>query len=603
MKKTFTANLNGTVFHIEEDAYDQLQRYLANIRAKFSGSSEAEEIMADIEARIAELFTERLQGRQAVSMADVDHVKQVMGQPEDYVDDETAGGGTAKEEHTWQQSGPRRHKRLYRDVDDKKLAGVLSGLGHYFGIDPLWLRIGFLFFLFAGWGSPALLYIVMWALVPEANTAAEKLEMQGEPVTVDNIKRMFDEGAEQVKAGATKMAGEAKEMGRKYWNKGSGYRQDMRHQAEGAGHQLFALIGKLVGLVLVIIAILLFMGLFTGAIGGSVGLWHSTWGNDHIGLLDLGGSLFSSRNHALWFAIGTVLLVVIPVIGLFLAGFRLLLGTPAPRWISWTLSAVWILALVPVLWAGISLAKDFGRENSLRTELPIVQPASATMSLDLLLPSDTMASEWSINYDHGRLNLDLDGIHMDNGMISGAWATADIEASNDSLYHLVLIREAHGSTARSALSRAARIQYNYKQEGDVLSLSPVVSYQAEDKFRCQEARFILQVPMGKSVFLRKNSRPMLDDISNTTDTYDGDMVGHQWTMGPEGLSLDSTPPVDTTYPVVPQIPAPAPAPAAPAESNMEPSAPHLRKAAAVAAEEVAVYMPNLLELLARGMRP
>ncbi|MCI1752815.1 MAG: hypothetical protein LKM36_08110 [Flavobacteriales bacterium] len=86
MKKTFTANLNGTVFHIEEDAYDQLQRYLANIRAKFSGSGEAEEIMADIEARVAELFHERLQGRQAVSMADVDHVKQVMGQPEDYVD-------------------------------------------------------------------------------------------------------------------------------------------------------------------------------------------------------------------------------------------------------------------------------------------------------------------------------------------------------------------------------------------------------------------------------------------------------------------------------------------------------------------------------------
>ena len=107
MKKTFTANLNGTVFHIEEDAYDQLQRYRANIRAKFSGSAEAEEIMADIEARIAELFTERLQGRQAVSLADVDHVKQVMGQPEDYVDDETGTGGSSAGERSYQHSGSR----------------------------------------------------------------------------------------------------------------------------------------------------------------------------------------------------------------------------------------------------------------------------------------------------------------------------------------------------------------------------------------------------------------------------------------------------------------------------------------------------------------
>ena len=85
MKKTLTANISGTVFHIEEDAYAKLQRYLDTVRAQFSGSDGRDEIMADIESRIAELFTERLVGRQVVTIDDVDHVIATMGQPEDYV--------------------------------------------------------------------------------------------------------------------------------------------------------------------------------------------------------------------------------------------------------------------------------------------------------------------------------------------------------------------------------------------------------------------------------------------------------------------------------------------------------------------------------------
>jgi phage shock protein PspC (stress-responsive transcriptional regulator) len=600
MKKTFTANLNGTVFHIEEDAYDQLQRYLANIRAKFSGSNEAEEIMADIEARIAELFNERLQGRQAVSMADVDHVKQVMGQPEDYVEDEPSGSGPGKEGGAWQQAGTRKHKRLFRDPDDKKIAGVLSGLGHYFGLDPLWLRIIALIFLFAGWGSPALIYLVLWMLVPEANTAAEKLEMQGEPVTVDNIKRMFDEGAEQFKAGATRMAGEAKEMGRKYWQQGAGDRHAFRSRAESAGHQVFSVFGKLVGFVFLITAILLLLGLFAGIVGGSVGSWQATWTNEHLGILDLGSHLFNSRAHALWFTIGVVILVIIPIVGLFMAGFRLLTGTLAPRWLVWSLSTLWVLAFVPVIWASVSLAKDFGRENSVRTELTLAQPASGTLSLDMLAPSGPDAGGWSINYDHGSLDVDLGGIHLDKGIISGAWATVDIEASNDSLFHLVVIREAHAGTAKVALARSEHIQYTFKQEGDVLSLSPVVSYRVEDKIRGQEARFILQVPLGGSVFLRKSSRPLLDDIANTTNTYDGDMVGHRWTMTLDGLTLghgEMAPDTST----VPAAPATPKSPGANFRSEVQHGSGTAAKVASM--EMPSVAMPGLISFLTAGLRP
>ena len=121
MKKTLTANISGTVFHIEEDAYDKLNRYLGTIRARFSGSEGRDEIMADIEARIAELFQERLQGRQVVGIADVDHVIAVMGQPEDYADGE-AGGGAMPPPTT---DGRR---RLFRAPDDSWVGGVFGGL-------------------------------------------------------------------------------------------------------------------------------------------------------------------------------------------------------------------------------------------------------------------------------------------------------------------------------------------------------------------------------------------------------------------------------------------------------------------------------------------
>lgn len=596
MKKTFTANLNGNVFHIEEDAYDQLQRYLANIRAKFSGSSEAEEIMADIEARIAELFTERLQGRQAVSLADVDHVKQVMGQPEDYVDGETAdersaGGGSGQT-----YGSTRRHKRLFRDTDDKKIAGVLSGLGHYFGIDPLWLRIIALIFLLAGWGSPALIYIVLWVLVPEASTAAEKLEMQGEPVTVDNIKRMFDEGTERVKSGGQRMAQEAKDLGRQ-WGPA----------ARNAGQQASDVLGKLIGVVVLLLAFSLLISVFTGAIGGTVGLWHATWSNADISLLDLGGQVFNSPGHALWFAIGALSLVIIPIMALFLAGFRLLLGTPAPRWLGITLTVLWIIALVPTVWAAVSLGTDYRRENSIRTEAALQQPADGTIYLDMLPPADSSSYGWSFSYDRGRMDVDLEGIHLDNGTTSAAWADVDVEASSDSLFHLLVVRSAHGATAKDARTRAGNVGYDYRQEGDALYLSPVVQFPSKDKLRCQEVRFILQVPNGRSVFLRDGSRRMLDDIANTTNTYDGDMVGHRWTMTPEGLTKGGVPsPARDTTAVPPppaQESAPAQAPATQVKRQARIAAKQIREEAVASMEGATTYMPNLIELLSAGLRP
>lgn len=290
MKKTLTANISGTVFHIEEDAYDKLQRYLANIRAQFNGTDGRDEIMSDIEARIAELFNERLQGRQVVSIAVVDHVITVMGQPEDFGDGEPVEPERTNEPISGTSS---KGKRFFRDPDDKWLGGVIGGLGAYINVDPLWLRIAMIVLVSASIGSLIPLYVLLWILVPKADNATDRLQMRGEAVTVDNIKRAVEEGAERVKQGGERFANEASSMGR-----------DWSQRMEKNGGRAVAVIAKLIGVFLLITAFGLLLSMVTGLIGGSVSLWHATWTSDDMGFLDLGGLLFNSREHALWFGSG-----------------------------------------------------------------------------------------------------------------------------------------------------------------------------------------------------------------------------------------------------------------------------------------------------------
>ena len=529
MKKTLTANISGTVFHIEEDAYETLQRYLANIRSQFAGTDGRDDIMSDIEARIAELFTERMDAkRQVVSLTDVEHVMAVMGQPEDFADGEPAASSsnTAQEQAPPQERGP---KRFFRDTEDKWLGGVLGGLAAYIGMDALWLRIGMIALVMASVGVLIPIYILLWILVPKADSAADRLQMRGEAVTVENIKRVVEEGAERMKIGGERFASEARDLGNS-WRSGAA-----RNKSRAA-----EIIAKLIGIAFLVLAFSLLMGLITGMVGGTVSLWHATWASEETGILDLGELLFTSRSMALWCAIGVFTLLVVPVIGLFLAGFRLLLNTRTPRWLGLSLIVIWIAAFIPTIWGAVEMANDFKRENSVITEVELVQPVAGTLYLDALSPADS-TGEWSIRLDNGELDVDLDGLHLENGTVFGAWAQLDVETSADSLFHLKVQREAHGRSAKAALARAQDISYNVKQEGDVLLASPVVRYAASDKLRGQDVQFTLEVPLAKSVFFRPGSVDVIYDIDNVTNTLDSEMMGRTWTMTPSGLMDPNAP--------------------------------------------------------------
>ena len=207
MKKTISVNIGGFIFHIEEDAHDILLAYLADVQSRLD-SEDSHEIMVDIEARIAELFQQKItSSKEVVTLEDVNEVMDVMGTPDaygeesntknknddaEYVEAEEVG-----DDHTYESDSGK--KRIYRDPEDQKIAGVCSGLAHYFEVDPTWIRLGFVlsFFTF-GFSIPV--YIVLWLVLPEAHSTTERMKMKGQKINSETIKEHFHNFKSKAKA-------------------------------------------------------------------------------------------------------------------------------------------------------------------------------------------------------------------------------------------------------------------------------------------------------------------------------------------------------------------------------------------------------------------
>lgn len=209
MNKTITINLGGINFHIDEEAYTQLKQYLDSVSASLDPESR-KETLEDIEARIAELFLNRLRDPgKVVNQLMVGEIIQIMGQPEDYkVGSDEESEATTNETAEAESKTEKGPKKLYRDLENRTIAGVCSGLGYYFGISRVWVRLIFLlllvpifssrFFLPTG-QTILLIYIILWIVVPGARTTTQKLEMQGEKIDIDNIQRKVKEEYHNVK--------------------------------------------------------------------------------------------------------------------------------------------------------------------------------------------------------------------------------------------------------------------------------------------------------------------------------------------------------------------------------------------------------------------
>lgn len=192
MKKTVTVNLGGYAFIMDEDAYVKLNKYLEKIASELKSNGDRKEILTDIEIRIAEILKEISKGKkEVVDIEDIEEIIKTIGNPSEFKQDNDSS--------YYDETGKKTsYRRIYRDPENRVLGGVCSGLGAYFSFDPLLLRlifiIGVLFF-----GTGLIIYIILWIVIPEAKTIAQKLEMKGEPVNISNIGEKIKEEFNNVK--------------------------------------------------------------------------------------------------------------------------------------------------------------------------------------------------------------------------------------------------------------------------------------------------------------------------------------------------------------------------------------------------------------------
>lgn len=324
MKKTLTVNLNNIVFHIDDDAYEMLQTYLHEIADHFQSDDEKKEIMNDIEARIAELFTEKLQkNKNVVNLTDVQEIIEIMGKPSQYAgeEDEEEPKAAPKSEKKQQKS-----RRFYRDPDNAILGGIAGGLAAYFNIDVTWIRIILILMVFLGVGFIVPIYIVVWFVAPAALTASQRLEMQGEDVTVENIKTEVNNVKNYMES------------------------EKFKHSARTMGERIFEIltwffkiifgfIGALLGIVGFIVIGSLIIALFflifePNVINGFAPDIINNWGA-------------YSPEKMVMLVISLILLVGCPIFLLIFWAIRLISGRQheGPRYLSWIALILWLAGL------------------------------------------------------------------------------------------------------------------------------------------------------------------------------------------------------------------------------------------------------------------
>lgn len=475
MNKTININLAGVFFHIDEDAFLKLQNYLDTIKQSIKDPQGREEIIHDIEARIAELFQEKLQSGQVVSLQQVEEVIAVMGQPEDYVvDDELFEDEPTQKEH--KTNAP---KKLFRDTENGYVAGVSTGLAHYFGLDPVWMHLLWILLALVSGGTFALAYLAFWVFVPEAKTTADKLYMRGEPVNISNIEKKVKEGFDSV---AEKMKGVDYE---KYGK-----------QAKTGATTFFDSLGKVImfcltvfvkfiGIVLLLIAGSTLISLFFTMFGvGLFGVIDAPW-IDYVELSNIGVPFWLASIFG-FFGLG------IPFVFLFILGLKILvpnlksIGTTAKL----VLLGLWLISIFALCFLGIRQATQRAFDGEVYSSK--ILPVQKNDTLFLEMRRNPVYGE-SLRRDSGfKIKQDKSG----NKILFSRDVRLRVVSTKDSIAQLEIAKSAEGSSFEEATQTAQNIFYTFDFKGNKLILDGYFTTPSENNFRDQDVDITLYLPEG-----------------------------------------------------------------------------------------------------------
>ena len=630
MNKVININFQGRILPIEEMAYETLKQYIESLRSYFANEEGRDEIINDIECRIAELCEDRLKkGTVCIAVGDIDLIIASIGRPADFEAQDGFEASTSQSQQNNHQNTSgnnnsnfyrdgNRPKRLYRDEQNKVLGGVCSGIANYFVIEPWIVRILWLFLiglnvlayiilwialpstsvkvvggvrkrlfrdidnkviggvaaglskyfgiqvwivrilflipfirfvvnfrhmhLFQFWDAPdfpnflditfspgaVFIYIVLWLVLPEAKTSADKLEMVGEKVDLNSIKNTIQNDME----GFSKRA---QSWGSDLYNRNKSNAESNKEGTttasnnESSNHStekrkgLLYYIGRFITLsikvfvyfILAIVGISLLAALFGIGVAATA-------------LLPLKSFLLEEGAQT-WSVIGTILLFVwVPILGIVTAVIRKFAGLKkANVWVRSSFIALWVVGWVMLFYFGSSLGNSFSRHN-----IPTEQSVALTNpTIDYV--EITAAPKMKYYENHWFQIEPFQGFSDEDTVYVRNLRIRIVQSINDS-FQVKIVKLSNGKTVQNANDLANRINFELTQQDSMLYLDRGIGINKIDKFRNQHIIMTIAVPIGKRIKITNkgwsqtniniNGRGMrtgtIDRITNDENWYD-----------------------------------------------------------------------------------
>ncbi|WP_214073405.1 PspC domain-containing protein [Mucilaginibacter sp. dw_454] len=496
MNKTIIININGTVFHIEEDAYEILKSYMTDVKRHFMNSADSHEITTDIENRIAEMFSEILaaEEKQVIVEQDVKTVVEQMGTVQDFENAENDAEG-AQSNYTYNNSGTR---TLFRDPDDHLLGGVCAGLANYFGTQTIWLRLAFAFsVLFFGTGL--FLYIILWIVIPKAVTRADRMAMKGEKLNLQGFKNNLEEELSAVRDHLTNLHAEARPMIYKFRDFVTEFVYLLGKLIKGAGHILIKLIGIVILIACLAGTIALVAMLVTLAI----------WTDPHSHLFPYSVMTYQYANrlyYAGFFA------AFIPVLFIFLLTLKAVFNTRGiDKSVGSVLFVAWLFAVGVVVFYGTRIAAGFRSSASFNQTVSLATPSKNIYYLKI---NDV---KYFTHDDSTRLNMKstFKGVVITNENTYDDFRennmSLHIEKSDVAQPILVETFRARGNEYEDALLNARNTKYIFTQTDTLLTFDRYLQRLEGTPWRDQEIELTLKVPVNAVVMIDSKMGDFLRD--------------------------------------------------------------------------------------------
>ena len=497
MKKTLSVNIKGINFNIEVDAYEKLEDYLDRLNRTLKNQEGAQEIIEDVELRIAEVCSSILtDNKTVIELVDINQILKNLGNPEDYLDDEAEQNNNYNN-YSNQSSENNTEKRLFRDTENAALAGVCLGISNYLNIDVVIIRAIFIvFFLFAGFGFP--LYIILWIIVPPTKNTIDRLRMKGRPITVETVREEVENAASQLSKSS-----------KNFVNK---IRQDETYtKSISKGSRILSTLLGLgfIGFGMILLILFIIFGVAEMQmipIQGEIGF---------LSLPEFGELVLLDNGDYKTFWYGSMISLFSTVL------FLLLIGSLFLFRFKNTFAKIALLLLfligtggfISSLTVGLRTGRDFVITGEIEHEIGTV-----------------FSNQLIIIPEQENLEIDEDFTIKSNGKNSLMSVKGDeisfygisilYKRSKDSLFHIKQNFKAHSQSHKIALEKSKNIHQNVTLESDTLTLSTEYSFPKEDKIRGQRVKIIIEIPENGTVKIGGEDINLFFSDDNEGDYYD-----------------------------------------------------------------------------------